>query len=117
MSRTTIGWNSQLCIRTCAQETFDEALWPRHLEYRNTTLAATGSAGKVHILDAEQPPATIFANTLPIVDEWAVGVVAGGHHSASEEKTMLINREMEALHSVSTAAEKTKRRSGQHAKF
>ena len=112
-----IGWNSQQCICTCAQETFDEALWPRHLEYRATALAATGSAGDVHILDAEQPPATILANALPIVDEWAVSVVAGGHHSNSEQKMTLIDQEMDTLHSVSTAAEKTKRRSGQPAKF
>jgi hypothetical protein len=111
-----------------AQETFEEALWPRHVEYRTEALAAAASTraaanetadtadtaehnrGKLHILDAEQPPEEILSEALPIVDGWAVGVVAAGQHVASEEKTALVDREMESLASASTAAEQIKRR-------
>ena len=107
------------------QETFEEALWPRHVEYRTEALAAAVSTraaanetadtaehsrGKLHILDAEQPPERILSEALPIVDGWAVGVVAAGQHVASEEKMALVDREMESLASASTAAERIKRR-------
>lgn len=97
---------------TGAQETFEEALWPRHLEYRDSALATTTAAakGSVHILNGEQLPAHILADALPIVDEWAGSVVAGGRHSASAEKAALVAREMDALAAASTAAEKVNRR-------
>ena len=110
------------------QETFDEALWPRHVEYRDSVLAAPASTAKgetergseaetdreteggVHILNGEQSPALILADALPIVDAWAGGVVAGGRHSASAERAALVAREMDALAAASTAAEQVKRR-------
>ena len=47
-----------------SQETFEEALWPRHLEYRDSALAASDSKGTVHLLDAEQAPAKILHDIL-----------------------------------------------------
>ena len=92
--------------RPRVQETFDEALWPRHLEYRNSALAASDSKRKVHVLDAEQAPAKILDDALPIVDDWAVSVVTMRRHNSSKEKNSLIAREMDALNAGSTAAAK-----------
>ncbi len=97
------------------QETFEEALWPRHLEYRRSALAAADSKGPVHVLDGEQAPTKILDDTLPILDEWAVKVVTEGRHGSSAEKAVLIAREMDALDAGSTAAEKTKRQAAPRA--
>ena len=92
------------------QETFEEALWPRHLEYRNSVIAESGSVGNLHVLDAEQPPAKIVTDALPIVDDWAARVVAEGRHGTSAEKTSKIALELRALEAASTAAEKARAR-------
>ena len=92
------------------QETFEEALWPRHLEYRNSVLATVGSKGKVHILDAEQPPAKILADALPIVDAWAVKVAARGDHKKSDDKSLFVARAMGALEAATSADVRTKRK-------
>lgn len=92
------------------QETFDEALWPRHLEYRESALTSSDSNSNLHIVDAEQSPAQILADVLRIVDPWVAFIVARGHYGGSDEKATLVAREMDKLEAASTAAEKKSKR-------
>ena len=57
--------------RFVSASTFEEALWPRHLEYE----AAVGPAGAgsgVTVLSGEEPAEVVLAAALAIVRPWAV---------------------------------------------
>ena len=48
-------------------ETFREALWPRHLEYKRAV--SPDASPDVHVLDGEQTPDAILVRALPSRDQ------------------------------------------------
>eukprot|EP01052_Picozoa_sp_SAG31_P036842 SAG31_NODE_4656_length_3065_cov_13.806136_2_plen_208_part_00 len=53
-------------------QTFETALWPKHLAYKSSVLQCDASARGVTVLSGEDPPDVVFRHAIALVRPWAV---------------------------------------------